>query len=888
MLTLLKRVFPSQNDRVVKRLSSQISKINQLEEQYQRLTDEELRQKTADFKQQYQAGMTLDHLLNDAFACVREASKRVLGLRHYDVQLIGGMALHQGHIAEMMTGEGKTLVATLPAYLNALSGHAVHVVTVNSYLAQRDSDWMSKLYGFLGLTTGVLLPNATHAERKQAYQSDITYGTNNEFGFDYLRDHMASSLDEMVQITSFDVDEQKKSHAFAIIDEVDSILIDDARTPLIISGFAEGTTAIYQHVDAVVKTLVHHDDFTINEKEKRAYLTDKGHHLVEELLADKQLLKPGGGLFDPANLDLLYYCNAALKANFVLQKDIDYIVKDGQIVIIDSNTGRAMSGRRWSDGFHQAVEAKERVDIQKENQTMASITLQNYFLQYQKLSGMTGTALTEASEFSEIYGLSVLTIPTNKPMIRIDKPDSIYLTEQAKFKAIVNTIKQCYERGQPVLVGTTSIDSSERLSKELNKFKVTHKVLNAKFHQQEALIIAQAGCVKAVTIATNMAGRGTDIVLGGNYESYIQALNKPIGDADKQAIKERFATEQKRVIELGGLYVIGSERHDSRRIDNQLRGRSGRQGDPGVSRFYISLDDPLMRVFSSDKTQNIMRFAGMKEADSLEHPLLNRSVENAQKKMEGHHFDIRKQLLKFDNIANEQRLMVYQQREELMSHTDISDVIESMMLKTSQRTLSKNLTQSRDTLIEECYLANKERFEELLLTIQSRFHVQVNVADWIADKCTIGAAEAGIHTQMLSNFHKSVQHVEAQLVRKLEKHIVLQTLDHVWREHLRTLDHLRQNIHFRGYAQKNPFDEYRKESFALFEEMLFEVQETVTSQMCRLKLTEVEAQEEKNPMITMQTNRTESVGNEKKAVAKQGRNEPCSCGSGKKFKHCCG
>lgn len=887
MLTLLKSVFPSKNDRAVKRLASQISIINELEPTYQALTDDELKAKTTEFKQNYQAGMTLDELLPDAFACVREATQRVMGLRLYDVQLIGGIALHKGYIAEMATGEGKTNTCTLPAYLNALSGLGVHVVTVNSYLAKRDSEWMGAIYQFLGLTTGVLLPNSDHDDREQAYQSDITYGTNNEFGFDYLRDHMASSLEEMVQITSFGKSEQQKSHAYAIIDEVDSILIDDARTPLIISGVAEGTTEIYKGVDSVVKQLLPTEDFTINEKEKRAYLTDQGHHKVEEMLRAANILKDGGDLFDPLNLDLLYYCNAALKARFVLQKDIDYIVRNNQVVIIDENTGRAMDGRRWSDGFHQAVEAKENVQIQKENQTMASITLQNYFLQYKKLAGMTGTAATEAAEFAEIYGLSVISIPTNKPMIRIDKPDSIYLTETAKFAAIVNTIKNCYERGQPVLVGTTSIDSSERLSKELKKDKVPHQVLNAKFHQKEALIIAQAGCLKSVTIATNMAGRGTDIVLGGNYEAYVNESDKPLSEEEKSALKVRFKQEHQQVIDLGGLYVIGSERHDSRRIDNQLRGRSGRQGDPGASQFFISLDDPLMRIFASDKTQNIMRFAGMKESDNLEHSLLNRSVENAQKKMEGHHFDIRKQLLKFDNIANEQRMMIYQQREELMSHEDISDVIESMLMKTSQRSLAKSLTKGKDTLIEDCLAADKDLLERQLQQIKSQYHVETDSQVWVKDKYTIEQAQAFIHQKMSDNFKKSIENVDLQIIRKLEKHIVLQTLDHCWREHLRTLDHLRQNIHLRGYAQKNPFDEYRREAMILFEEMLFHVQDLVSSQLCRLRLTEEPAPEEKKPEIHMLQNRSEATMAKPTAV-RQGRNELCSCGSGKKFKHCCG
>ena len=805
-MRFLQKLFGSRNDRLIKQYRVALKKVNDFESELSQLSDEALCQKTKEFKERLGNGQTLDDIKCEAFAVVREAASRVLNERHYDVQIIGGLVLHDGKVAEMSTGEGKTLTSTLPCYLNGLTGKGVHVVTVNDYLAKRDHDWMGQVYRFLGLTTGVVIPNLTREARQQAYQADIIYGTNSEFGFDYLRDNMAFNQEGKVQ----------RSHFYAVVDEVDSILIDEARTPLIISGPVSESSDLYKAMHAVVKTLKpassdegEDGDYTVHEKERQVHLTDKGHQSVEDELKKASLIQPKSKLYDAENINLLHYCSACLRANFMFKLNVDYIVRQNQVLIIDEHTGRAMSGRRWSDGLHQAVEAKEGVDIQKENQTLASITYQNYFLLYEKLAGMTGTADTEAVELNQIYNLEVVVIPTNLPLARVDHPDVLYLRKEMKYQKIVEDIESAHKKKQPVLVGTTSIENSEYLSGLLKKKKIKHQVLNAKFHEQEAFIIAQAGCLGAITIATNMAGRGTDIILGGNPKFEIAQLKKP-DDKKIQAIYDKHKTQQEQVLALGGLYVLGTERHESRRIDNQLRGRSGRQGDPGVSKFYLSLDDNLMRIFATDMTAGIMQKVGMKDDEPLTHPWFNRVVEKAQRKVEGHHYDIRKQLLQFDNIANDQRQLIYEQRNELMALEDVSDVIKGQ----SEAVF--------DQLVDSYIPANEpeERWDMsgLAEIVAKDFKIQLDVKahydEGRIDRASIVNHLKSQFDQMMS---KHLKRANADIVKQLERTVLMTVLDEQWKDHLATMDYLRQSINLRGYAQKNPIHEYKREAFDLFQ-----------------------------------------------------------------------
>jgi preprotein translocase subunit SecA len=865
--------------------------VNAFEEQIHALTDAELAAKTHQFKTRYEAGESLDQLLAEAFATVREVSVRTLGLRHFDVQLIGGMVLHEGNIAEMRTGEGKTLVATLPAYLNAISGKGVHVVTVNDYLAKRDSQWMKPIYEFLGLSVGVIYPDMPAAEKRQAYAADIVYGTNNEFGFDYLRDNMAFSLEDKVQ----------RELNFAIVDEVDSILIDEARTPLIISGAAEDSSELYIAINKLIPSLKKQEeeggegDYTIDEKQKQAHLTDAGHQHIEELLTQAKLLDPGESLYHASNIMLMHHVNAALKANTMFHRDIDYIVKDNQVVIVDEHTGRTMPGRRWSEGLHQAVEAKEQVAIQNENQTLASITFQNFFRMYNKLSGMTGTADTEAYEFQQIYNLEVVVMPTNRPMVRKDEADLVYLTQGDKYQAIIDDVLECMTRKQPVLVGTTSIESSEYLSQLLHKAKITHQVLNAKFHEKEAQIIAEAGRPGAVTIATNMAGRGTDIVLGGSLASDLAQLAEDASDAQKHQLKQEWQQRHDEVLASGGLRIIGSERHESRRIDNQLRGRSGRQGDAGSSRFYLSLEDNLMRIFASDRVASLMRRLGMKPGEPIEHSLVTKAIENAQRKLEGHHFDVRKQLLDYDNVANDQRQVIYTQRANIMEMTDTEEVVELMR--------SEVMNALVDTYIPPQTLEDQWDAKALTDVLTEEFKIDAPVAQWIETDMHIQPEQ--IKDKILEKAHihydEKVQKAGRPVMTQFEKSVILQTLDSQWREHLAAMDQLRQGIHLRGYAQKDPKQEYKKEAFSLFTMML----DNLKYDVIRL-LSSVEIQTEADANAVEEQRRAEQIQKMslqhaspivqdenqdqtfKRMDKKVGRNDPCPCGSGKKFKSCHG
>jgi preprotein translocase subunit SecA len=886
-VNLLTKIFGSRNDRLLKKLRKEVNKINALEPTIEALSDEELKAKTDEFKTRLGNGETLDDLLVEAFAVVREASKRVFGMRHFDVQMIGGMVLHQGKIAEMRTGEGKTLTATLPAYLNALSGKGVHIVTVNDYLASRDADWARPLFEFLGMTVGCNISNIPHQEKQAAYSADITYGTNNEFGFDYLRDNMVFSPDERVQ----------KELNYAVVDEVDSILIDEARTPLIISGQAEDSSELYREINKIVPVLEQQEeedkegeestgDFTIDEKAKQIYLTERGQIRIEEIMQEKGLLKEGESLFSAANISLLHHVMAALRAHKLFQKDVDYIVKDDEVIIIDEHTGRTMEGRRWSEGLHQAVEAKEGANIQNENQTLASITFQNYFRLYNKLAGMTGTADTEAFEFQQIYGLETVVIPTNKPMIRKDMPDLIYLTAEEKYEAILNDIKLCVESGQPVLVGTISIETSEFLSNYLKKAKIKHKVLNAKFHQQEAEIVADAGKVGAVTIATNMAGRGTDIVLGGNLDAMLNKVENPSAEQIAQ-IKAKWQEEHDKVIALGGLHIVATERHESRRIDNQLRGRSGRQGDPGSTRFYLSMEDGLMRIFASERISNMMRKLGMERGEAIEHPWVSRSIENAQRKVEGRNFDIRKQLLEFDDVANDQRKVIYEQRNELLNAQDISETINAIRHDVVNDLISNHIPPQ--SLIE---MWDIEGLEEQL---KGELGIELPVAKWLEEdeKLHEEALRERIITEVEKAYQEKEQAVGADVLRQFEKAVMLQTLDSLWKEHLAAMDHLRQGIHLRGYAQKNPKQEYKRESFEMFSQMLDNLKADVIGILSKVQIqaeSDVEAVEE-------QTRKAEEIPKEythessteqSEKYPRVGRNEPCPCGSGKKYKQCHG
>ena len=886
---LATKLFGSRNDRLIKQMRKEVKKINELEPVIQALSDDELKAKTTEFKERIANGETLEALLPEAFAVVREASVRVFGMRHFDVQMIGGMVLNQGKIAEMRTGEGKTLTATLPSYLNALTGKGVHIVTVNDYLAARDADWSRPLFEFLGLTVGCNIPGMAPQDKQAAYQADITYGTNNEFGFDYLRDNMAFSPAERTQ---------RELH-FAVVDEVDSILIDEARTPLIISGQAEDSSELYRQVNTIVPTLEQQEeedkegeestgDFTIDEKSKQVYLTERGQVRIEEIMQEKGLIAEGESLFAASNISLLHHVMAALRAHKLFQKDVDYIVKDGEIVIVDEHTGRTMEGRRWSEGLHQAVEAKEGVNIQNENQTLASITFQNYFRIYDKLAGMTGTADTEAFEFNHIYGLETVVIPTNRDMIRDDRADLIYLTAEEKYEAILEDIQDCVKRGQPVLVGTISIETSEFLASFLKKAKIKHKVLNAKFHQQEAEIIAEAGKIGAVTIATNMAGRGTDIVLGGNLDAAIVKLNNPTEEQIAK-VKADWQAEHDKVLELGGLHIVATERHESRRIDNQLRGRAGRQGDAGSSRFYLSMEDGLMRIFASERIANMMRKLGMERGEAIEHPWVTRSIENAQRKVEGRNFDIRKQLLEFDDVANDQRKVIYEQRNGLMEESDIADVIKSIREDVVFGIIEQHIPPQ--SLAEMWDISGLEE------RLKGELQLDLPIAKWLEEDSKL--YEETLREKILETaeqvYAEKEELVGADVLRQFEKAVMLQSLDSHWKEHLAAMDHLRQGIHLRGYAQKNPKQEYKRESFELFSEMLENLKYDVIGILCKVQIqaeSDVEAVEEqhrKSEELPKEYNHEETEHVTKaRTTPRVGRNDPCPCGSGKKYKQCCG
>lgn len=901
---LLTKVIGSRNDRTLRRLRKIVKEINNYEPTFEALSDEELKAKTVEFRERLEQGETLDKLLPEAFATVREASKRVYGMRHFDVQLIGGMVLNAGQIAEMRTGEGKTLTATLPAYLNALPGKGVHVVTVNDYLAKRDAETNRPLFEFLGMTVGVNVPNMPPQAKKEAYQADILYGTNNEFGFDYLRDNMAFRNEDRVQRERF----------FAVVDEVDSILIDEARTPLIISGPAEDSSELYTRINLLIPHLQKQDKedseeyrgdghYTVDEKSKQVHLTETGQEYVEELLVKNGLMEEGDTLYSPANISLLHHVNAALRAHVLFERNVDYIVNDdGEVVIVDEHTGRTMPGRRWSEGLHQAVEAKEGVKIQNENQTLASITFQNYFRLYEKLSGMTGTADTEAFEFQSIYGLETVVIPTNKPMIRNDMPDVVYRTEAEKFAAIIEDIKERVAKGQPTLVGTVSIEKSELLSNALKKAKIKHNVLNAKFHEKEAEIVAEAGMPGTVTIATNMAGRGTDIVLGGSWQAKVESLQDPTKE-QIDAIKAEWKKVHDQVLDAGGLHIIGTERHESRRIDNQLRGRSGRQGDAGSSRFYLSMEDSLLRIFTSDRMASLIQ-SGMEEGEAIESKMLSRSIEKAQRKVEGRNFDIRKQLLEYDDVANDQRKVVYELRDELMNVDDISDMIE--------QNREDVLTAIIDEYIPPQSLEDMWDVEGLQERLKADFDLDAPIKQWLEedDKLYEEALREKIISLAVEVYKAKEEVVGAQVLRNFEKSVMLQTLDTLWKEHLAAMDHLRQGIHLRGYAQKNPKQEYKRESFELFEGLLEALKTDVITVLSRVRVQqqeEVERMEEQRRAQAEEAARRaqaqhaaaenqladgeESEGSNQPVVRderKVGRNEPCPCGSGKKYKQCHG
>ncbi|WP_418357941.1 preprotein translocase subunit SecA [Shewanella basaltis] len=899
---LLTKVFGSRNDRTLKNLGKIVTKINALEADYEKLSDEELKAKTDEFRKRLEGGETLDDIMAEAFAVVREASKRVFEMRHFDVQLLGGMVLDSNRIAEMRTGEGKTLTATLPAYLNGLTGKGVHIITVNDYLARRDAENNRPLFEFLGLTVGVNVAGLGQFEKKEAYNADITYGTNNEFGFDYLRDNMAFSPQERVQ---------RPLH-YALIDEVDSILIDEARTPLIISGAAEDSSELYTKINLLIPSLIRQDkedtedeigegDYSIDEKGKQVHLTERGQEKVELLLIEKGMLAEGDSLYSATNISLLHHVNAALRAHTLFEKDVDYIVQDDEVIIVDEHTGRTMPGRRWSEGLHQAVEAKEGVHIQNENQTLASITFQNYFRQYEKLAGMTGTADTEAFEFQHIYGLDTVVVPTNRPMIRNDMADLVYLTAAEKYAAIIKDIQSCRERGQPVLVGTVSIEQSELLASLLTKAKIKHSVLNAKFHEKEAEIVAQAGRVGAVTIATNMAGRGTDIVLGGNWKVEIENLTNPTEEQIAK-IRSEWKIQHDKVIEAGGLHILGTERHESRRIDNQLRGRSGRQGDAGSSRFYLSMEDSLMRIFASDRVSGMMKKLGMEEGEAIEHPWVSRAIENAQRKVEARNFDIRKQLLEYDDVANDQRQVVYAQRNELMDADSIEDTIKNI----EQDVISGII----DQYIPPQSLEELWDVEGLEQRLSNEFNLKLTIQEWL-DK------EEDLHEETLRErivaswteaYQAKEQMVGAQVLRQFEKAVMLQTLDGLWKEHLAAMDHLRQGIHLRGYAQKNPKQEYKRESFELFQQMLESLKNDVISVLSKVQ---VQAQSDVDEMEQRRreeeakiqhayqhaaaeslTDNSDQIPQPPKTVIREGekigRNDPCPCGSGQKYKQCHG
>ena len=897
------KVFGSRNERVLKKLKKVVAQVNIFEGSIEQLDDDALKEKTAEFRRELADGKSLEEVLPEAFSVVREAGKRVLNMRHFDVQLVGGYVLNEGKIAEMRTGEGKTLVATLAVYLNALEGEGVHVITVNDYLAQRDAAWMSQLYSFLGLTTGVIIGGLSPEERREAYNSDITYGTNNEFGFDYLRDNMAFSIEEKVQ----------RKLNFAVIDEVDSILIDEARTPLIISGPAEDSSELYGRMNALIPNLSQQigegeevespGDYTIDEKSKQVNFTEDGHEKIENLLTEAGILAEDASLYDATNIGLMHHVTAALRAHVLFQIDVDYIVQNDQVIIVDEFTGRTMPGRRWSEGLHQAVEAKESVTIQNENQTLASITFQNFFRLYEKLSGMTGTADTEAFELQSIYGLEVIVIPTHREMCRIDSADQIYLTTKEKYDAIVEDIKLCIERQQPVLVGTSSIETSEYLHGLLQEAKIPHEVLNAKFHEKEAYIIAQAGRPGSVTIATNMAGRGTDIVLGGSLDAEIAELDDDVSETVKAPIQQAWQQRHDRVLESGGLHIIGSERHESRRVDNQLRGRSGRQGDAGSSRFYLSLEDNLMRIFASERMSGLMQKLGMEENEAIEHPWVSRAIENAQRKVEGHNFDIRKQVLEFDDVANDQRKVVYEQRNELMAAKDVSSTIVSMRATVVDNTISIYIVPG--SIDEQWNIAG------LSSALKEEFGLDVDIASWLQEDEDLHeeTLRERIVTEIQNQANAKEAMTGAELMRHFEKAITLQTLDSQWKEHLAQMDYLRQGINLRGYAQKDPKQEFKREAFNMFTSMLERIKHDVVSLIARVELRaeeDVKAVEERRRQtgdIELQHDQVDAMTGEaegrnqnikkqsqpiERESRKVGRNEPCPCGSGKKFKQCHG
>ncbi len=929
---LFKKIFGSRNERLIKRMSKTVERITQMESAVAGLADADLRAKTDQFRQRLAGGQTLEEVLPDAFAVVREAGRRTVGMRHFDVQMIGGIVLHEGKIAEMRTGEGKTLVATLAAYLNALPGKGVHVVTVNDYLARRDAEWMGRIYHYLGLSVGAinssggLGPDSSSylydpiyepgesgyrhlrpVSRQEAYAADITYGTNNEFGFDYLRDNMAFAPDQRVQ----------RDHFYAIVDEVDSILIDEARTPLIISGPAEESTDLYVKINRIIPRLKRQPpitneegkpdfgpgDFSVDEKARQVFLSEEGHQQVEEMLVELGLLAEGASLYDPSNIILMHHVYAALRAHVLFQRNVEYIVKDNQIIIVDEFTGRTMPGRRWSEGLHQAVEAKEGVPIQRENQTLASITFQNYFRLYPKLAGMTGTADTEAYEFQQIYGLEVVVIPTNMPMIRDDFGDLVYLTQAEKYQAILDDIKDCVKRGQPVLVGTASIETSELISGTLEREKIPHEVLNAKHHEREAKIVAQAGRPGAVTIATNMAGRGTDIVLGGSLEVELEGTADPVG---RDAIRADWEQRHGQVIQAGGLHVVGTERHESRRVDNQLRGRSGRQGDPGSSRFYLSLEDSLMRIFASERVSGMMQKLGMKEGEAIEHPWVTKAIENAQRKVEGRNFDIRKQLLEFDDVANDQRRVIYQQRRELMDAEGVSE--------TARLFRRDVLNETVDVYLPPQSVEEQWNIPGLELALAETFGGQWPIRHWLDEDASLHeeTLRARINKQLEDDYAEKEALVGVEGMRQFEKAVMLQTLDGQWKEHLAAMDYLRQGIHLRGYAQKNPKQEYKREAFEMFSSLLDSIKREVVGILAKVQVRQpeeipMELQAPPAQEFEFKHEAFHGFGEESdeegpapdgaevprerpyvRGERKIGRNEPCPCGSGRKFKHCHG
>ena len=908
MANWLTQLFGSRNSRLVAGYSRNVAQINALEATLKALSDEQLRGKTEEFRRRLAANETLDDILPEAFAAVREASRRTLGMRHFDVQLIGGMVLNAGKISEMRTGEGKTLVATLPAYLNALPAKGVHVVTVNEYLAQRDADWMSAVYRFLGLSVGVIKSGQSSDEKRAAYACDITYGTNNEFGFDYLRDNLAFRLEDRAQ----------RGLAYAIVDEVDSILIDEARTPLIISGPAEESTELYIKINQLAPRLKRQEteegegDYWADEKGRQVHLSDAGHERAEELIAEAGLLHPDQSLYDAANIRLMHHLNAALRAHALYHRDVEYIVRNGEVIIVDEFTGRTMQGRRWSDGLHQAIEAKEGVRVREENQTVASITFQNFFRMYSKLAGMTGTADTEAFEFQQIYGLEVVVVPTHRDMIRKDHADFVYLTAKDKFDAILEDVRDCVSRGQPALVGTTSIETSESLAQMLTQHSIPHEVLNAKQHEREATIVAQAGRPGAVTIATNMAGRGTDIVLGGSLEAELHQID-PADEVSRQRAREEWKTRHEQVLASGGLHIVGTERHESRRIDNQLRGRSGRQGDPGSSRFYLSLEDNLMRIFGDpERTKRWLQTAGMKEGEVIESRMLSKQIERAQRKVEAHNFDARKNLLEYDDVANDQRKVIYQQRTEVMAAEDVADAVAGIRHEVVSAIVERHVPPNS--------LDENWDLEGLSQALERDFAISLDLKGWLAADAAL--TDTAIRERVLAEIERAyetkVETYGAPVVRHLEKAIMLQQLDSHWREHLAAMDYLRQGIHLRSYAQKNPKQEYKREAFELFTSMLDRIKHDTVSLLSRMQLksqAEIDAEEaERQQRLERamqfqhappeQLAQPQAAGDEFAQAAgaehqhapqqfvretrKVGRNEPCPCGSGKKYKHCHG